>query len=79
MAERIDNLTRSRPTLYPWSEWLDGHAWRIRRGVDFEVSPESMAGQIRMRAAREGRTVYARIPDESTVEFQFSPAEEVAA
>ena len=39
---------------------------------------QSMAGQIRMRAAREGRTVYARIPDENTVEFQFSPLEEAA-
>lgn len=80
MAERIDNLTRRppRPAIYPWAEWLDGSAWRIRRGEDFEVSAESMAAQIRIRAAREGRTVYARCPDGDTVEFQFSGQEEAA-
>lgn len=72
MAERIDNLDRSRPSLYPWGEWMDGAPWRIRRGEDFEVSPESMAAQIRMRASREGLGVYARCPDDNTVEFQFS-------
>jgi hypothetical protein len=71
VAERIDNLDRSRPTLYPWRRWLDGSAWRIRRGDDFEVSAESMAAQIRMRAVRDGLRVFTRCPDCETVEFQF--------
>lgn len=72
MAERIDNLSRARKTLYPWRNWMDGSAWRIHRGEDFEVSAESMAAQIRMRATREGMGAYARCPDEDTVEFEFS-------
>lgn len=81
MAERIDDLTplRGRPPVYPWDTWTDGSAWRIRRGVDFEVSAESMAAQIRMRAGRDNVTVFARCPDDDTVEFQFSPDEASAA
>lgn len=78
MAERLTSLDRSRPTLYPWRQWLDGSPWRISRGEDFAVSAESMAAQIRMRATREGLKVFARCPDEDTVEFQFS-REELAA
>lgn len=78
MAERIDNLDRARPTLYPWREWMDRSPWRIRRGADFEVSAESMAAQIRMRASREGLAVFARCVDEDTVEFQFTAEERVA-
>jgi hypothetical protein len=81
VAERIDSLTplRGRPPVYPWETWMDGSAWRIRRGVDFLVSAESMAAQIRMRGARDDVAVFARCPDDDTVEFQFSPEEESAA
>jgi hypothetical protein len=78
VAERIQHLDRSRPTLYPWREWTDGSKWRIRRGEDFEVSAESMAAQIRMRATRDGVPVFASCRDDDTVEFQFSREEQAA-
>ena len=78
MAERLTSLDRSRPTVYPWRRWTDCSPWRIRRGEDFEVSAESMAAQIRMRAAREGLSVFARCVDEEPVDFQFSVKEAAA-
>jgi hypothetical protein len=83
MAERIDALgpVRGRPQLYPWDEWMDGSAWRIRRGDDFLVSATSMAAQLRIRGNRLGVDVSARVVDEDTVEFQFlvEPPERAAA
>lgn len=79
MAERLTSLDRSRRTVYPWRRWTDCAPWRIRRGEDFEVSAESMAAQIRMRAAREGLTVFTRCVDVDTVDFQFFAPEREAA
>lgn len=71
MAERIDNLTplRGRAPIYPWATWLDGSAWRIERGVDFEVPADSMAAMVRMRAKDLGLSATARVLGE-IVEFQ---------
>lgn len=79
MAERIDNLTpfRGRPPVYPWSEWMDGSAWRIRHGVDFDASPSSMASMVRLRAKAEGMTATARVTGD-VVEFQFYDEQEAA-
>lgn len=75
MAERISNLTplRGRRSVYPWGEWLDGSAWRIKRGVDFEVSAETMAQLVRNRARDRGMTAHARLVDDGeAVEFQVA-------
>jgi hypothetical protein len=75
VAERISNLTplRGRRSRYPWGEWMDGSAWRIRRGVDFEVSAESMAQHIRNRARDRGMSAHARLVDDGeAVEFQIT-------
>lgn len=81
MAERIDNLSPiARQRIYPWSEWLDGSAWRIRRGEDFEVTGDSMATMVRIRAQREGGTATCRVvEDGAVVEFQFIASQEPAA
>lgn len=81
MAERIDALgsvRRGRPPLYPWDEWTDGSAWRITRGVDFEVSAQSMASMIRIRANNTGVVASANVVDGDTVEFQFTPLQAAA-
>lgn len=67
-----------RPSLYPWVEWMDGSAWRITRGEDFEIAPKSMSAALYAHAARQGSAVRVRI-DGDEVEFQFTPAESVAA
>lgn len=49
MAESFSKLPPSppratgRPPLYPWHEWLDGKAWKLKRGVDFTVPAASFA------------------------------------
>jgi len=85
MAQRLQtNLSPVRcgaPSIYPWPEWMDGNAWRIAHGPDFECSAKSMASQIRERASREGMTASARVLASGDVEFQFyaEPSEERAA
>lgn len=73
MAERIDSLPEraGRPPTYPWAEWMDGSAWRIVRGEDFEVEAVTMAAMIRNRA-RDARTSARAYVDGDAVEFQFA-------
>lgn len=81
MAERIEALGPVRGgarALYPWDEWMDGSAWRIHRGEDFEVSVTSMAAMLRIRGRNRGVPVSARIADPRTVEFQFSQEAQAA-
>ena len=80
VAERIDSLPPARASrrIYPWNRWTDGTVWRIRQGEDFEVSPESMASMIRVRAKTTGLTVATRVHDD-VVTFQFFGPEEKAA
>jgi hypothetical protein len=76
VAERIDSFSPrriGRPPIYPWSEWMDGCAWRITRGEDFEIAPKSMVVNLHSQAARRGTSVSARM-DGDTIEFQFATA-----
>lgn len=73
MAERISDLipSRGRRPMYPWDEWMDGTARRIRRGEDFEVSAESMAQHIRNTMRTRGLDGHARLSaDGQGVDFQ---------
>lgn len=73
MAERIESLppVKGRPLIYPWSEWMDGSAWRITHGEDFHVSAATMAQLVRQRGLRHGVSVSARLSGDESVEFQF--------
>lgn len=84
VAERINPLPTvvqgTHRRIYPWEEWTDGNAWRIRRGEDYEVPSESMAQMVRNYGRTNGIPVRARENRElDAVEFQFSPVEERAA
>lgn len=80
MAERIDDISplRGRPAIYPWSQWLDGSAWRIHRGTDYEVASTSMTAIIRQAAERAGLTVTCRRVGDEAIDFQVF-SEEAAA
>lgn len=57
---------------------MDGSAWRIRRGEDFQIAPKHMASIIRERASKEGLVATARVVGDC-VEFEFSQSNDVAA
>jgi hypothetical protein len=74
MAERIGDLpenTRGRPRTYPWHEWMDGRAWKIVAGEDFNVPPASMAAMIRQRSSGSAVASTRIVDDGQAVEFQF--------
>jgi hypothetical protein len=80
MAERIDTLPQGRPATYPWDTWMDGSAWRIRRGEDYSIPSKTMAAVIRAHGWRNGLRASARVKsDIDAVEFQFETTTEVAA
>lgn len=38
--------------MYDWESWTNGEQWALVEGVDFDVSPESMVGNIHSAARR---------------------------
>lgn len=80
MAERIEPLKvrPGRAQRYPWAEWMDGSAWRIKRGVDFDSAAPAMRSVITAAASRRGVRVKTTVPDDETVEFQFFNLKEAA-
>jgi hypothetical protein len=82
MAKQIASLSDRRvggPAKYPWDRWLNGHAWRIRRGEDFDVEPQSMSSLIRKHADRQGKRATVHVFDDGRVEFQACERERAAA
>jgi hypothetical protein len=55
---------------YPWRQWTDGRAWRVRRGVDFRCSITGFRSSLYMRALREKKKVKVSAHGK-VVEFQF--------
>lgn len=55
MAERVDKIP---PALngakYPWDEWLDGSAWELIQGKDFETTINSFRTTARSAAKVRG-------------------------
>lgn len=79
MAERLESFQFvgvGRP-MYPWTEWMDGSIWRIRRGVDFTCSIPSMRSSLIQRARRYGVKVRTTAEAGSDlIVFQFYTADE---
>lgn len=60
MAEKLDNYQFSRhphASKYPWDEWLDGSVWKLTKGEDFDVEPDSMTVTIYTTAKKRGHKV----------------------
>lgn len=80
MAETLPELPQPRRSdgtfveIYPWDDWLDGRIWRVKQGVDFQVSPRSFATMVRVTAWRRGLRARTRIDlDGEHVSFQVTP------
>jgi hypothetical protein len=64
---------------YPWTEWIDGSAWEIRRGDDYDVATENMRVNLHLKADAVGRKVRTKKVSDGEGEalaFQFIPSEE---
>jgi hypothetical protein len=57
---------------YPWEKWTDGKIRRLKRGRDFEVSPNSFQRIVWETARRRGLNVQTQIEDDDTVVIQFT-------
>jgi hypothetical protein len=55
---------------YPWRQWTDGRAWRVRQGADFRCSVTGFRSSLYMRALREKKQVKVSA-HKKVVEFQF--------
>lgn len=76
MSRIIDEMPADRRDgrrIYPWDQWTDGRIWEIERGVDFSVSAEKMAGNIRTYASRRGFNIECKPMPDETVAFRFTP------
>lgn len=73
IGKKIRRLPQPEPrcTFYPWTEWMNGSIWEIKRGVDYRVRSESMKSNLHMRAGRHKRKVKVVLADEITIAFQF--------
>lgn len=73
MAEQIESLSDRRaggPAKYPWDLWMNGGAWRIEQGEDYEIHPNAMGGSIRRRADRLGKRARVHVFPNGRIEFQ---------
>lgn len=57
--------------VYPWDEWGDGRALRLRRGRDFTVLATSMKSAASQEARRRGMRCRVLIENPDTVIIQF--------
>lgn len=78
MATRIDSLTPRRNgrngPKYPLNDWLDGTAWLLTRGEDFECSPNGIKSLLIYHAGRRGLTIETRMRG-NTLEVQAGSRE----
>lgn len=63
------------PTGKPieWSDWLNGEAWTVVRGTDFQSSSRRFTQALREAARRHGLKAVARIDGDTVRFFAFSP------
>ena len=77
MARRLESFPYGQqPPVrrYPWTDWLDGSVWEIRRGEDYDVSTENMRVNLHMKAdsrAVKVRTKKVHDPKGEGLVFQF--------
>jgi len=74
MARRLDAFPEAPSQRYPWSEWLDGGAWELTKGQDYEARTSTIIANARSQAKRRGgnlRTRTLRTGEDEAVAIQF--------
>lgn len=69
MSELIPNFksNRGRPEIYPWDDWADGQARKLRQGEDFNAGLMSMRTMIHRKARSLGLRAYTHIDENAKV------------
>ncbi len=62
--------SRSPQNKYLWDEWLDGRAWKLEQGVDFNSSMMSMSSGAYQAARRRGKFVRVTAVGKTTFVLQ---------
>lgn len=63
MARKLDNFPADSNARYPWDEWLDGSAWELRRGEDFDAKPATLKTNAQSQAKKRNGRVRSRMTD----------------
>lgn len=73
MAEELESFTfhNGRPYQYPWADWLNGKAWKLKHGVDFRVEILSFRSTISRAAKRMGGRAKTQCLSEKELVIQF--------
>jgi hypothetical protein len=67
MARKLDAFPGG--PRYDWEQWLDGTAWILRKGEDFEIEIASMRAAVSRAAKERGLTVRTKaVRDEDGTE-----------
>lgn len=73
MAQQLDRDLSEIPghrRIYPWEDWIGGSVWEVKRGVDFQIRPDTFRDVVHNYASRKGLRVATRVRGDA-VEFQF--------
>jgi len=72
MAEKLEDFSWNNSRMdstFPYTKWLDGNIWRIRRGVDFDMPAKNMRVNLYSAADRRGVRVRTKLKgDEITLQ-----------
>lgn len=55
---------------YPWNEWLDGRAWKLKFGTDFRCGMTAFRASCYGAAARTGKTCRTEAVGEDEIVIQ---------
>lgn len=58
---------------YPWDEWTDGSAYRVKHGRDFTCSIDGFITQLHRQASLRSKRVETVRREDGVVDFRYSP------
>jgi hypothetical protein len=61
MARRLDSFPVQAGSRYPWDEWLDGDAWELVPGEDFQSKPTTLRSNAQLQAKKRNGRMRSRL------------------
>ena len=53
-------IRKGRAEQYPWTDWFDGQAWLLEKGIDYDAEADSMRSCAYAAARRHGVKIALR-------------------